>query len=67
MLNRLLNGGTRARDKPVGNNSLLREKVGNTQMRQMFRLIDVFDKLDIPWTVENPESSALFWFDKWKI
>ena len=35
-------------------------------MKQMFRLIVVLDKLDIPWTVENPESSALFWLDKWK-
>ena len=64
-LNRLSNGGTRTREKSLGNNSLLRDKVGNTQMKQMFRLIDVLDKLDIPWTVENPESSALFWLDKW--
>ena len=66
VLNRLLNGGTRTREKPLGNNSLLREKIGNAQMKQMFRLIDVFDKLDIPWTVENPESSALFWLHRWK-
>ena len=61
VLNRLLNGGTRTREKPLGNGSLLREKIGNTQMKQMFRLIDVFDELSIPWTVENPESPALFW------
>ena len=35
-------------------------------MKQMFRLIDVLDELGIPWTVENPESSALFWLSKWK-
>ena len=42
VLNRLLNGGTRTREKPSGNGSLLREKIGNTQMKQMLRLIDVF-------------------------
>ena len=56
VLNSLLNGGTRIREKPLGNGSLLRENFGNTQMKQMFRLIDVFDDLSIPWTVENPES-----------
>ena len=64
-LNRLLNSGTRTKDKPQGNNTLQRGRTGNEQAAQMFRLIKVFDELKIPYSVENPESSALWWLSQW--
>ena len=65
VLNRLLNGGTRTCLCPLGDNSLVREILGNKQAKQLFRLLDVFDQLGIPWSVENPESSALWWLPQW--
>ena len=65
VLKRLLNSGTRTKDKPQGNNTLQRERTGNEQATQMFRLIKVFDELKIPYSVENPESSALWWLSRW--
>jgi hypothetical protein len=66
ILNRLLNGGTRTREAPRGDGSLARERTGNQQATQMFRLIKEFDRLGIPYSVENPESSALWWLPQWK-
>ena len=65
VFNRLLNGGTRTKDKPQGNNTLQCERTGNEQATQMFRLVKVFDELKIPYSVENPESSALWWLSQW--
>ena len=36
VFNRLLNGGTRTREKHLGNGSLLRETIGNTQINKCF-------------------------------
>ena len=64
VLNRGLNGGTRTREKPAGNGTLHREIVGNEQARLMLSFIKVFRQTGIPYTVENPESSALWWLEQ---
>ena len=61
VLRRWLNGGTRTWEQPAGNGTLHREIVGNEQARLMFPITHVFDEFGIPYTVEHPESSALWW------
>ena len=48
VFSRLLNGGTRSREKPAGNGALHREIVGNEQARLMFRLINVLGRDAFP-------------------
>ena len=64
VLNRL-NCGTTTRQQPHGNGTLRMELLGNEQTRLMFCLTREFDRLGIPYTVENPESSALWWLSQW--
>ena len=58
-----INGGTRSRQKPRGDETLRREIVGNVQHDQMMRLLLVFLALGIGFTVENPLSSFLWHTD----
>ena len=56
----LFNGGTRSAANPYGNDALKREVLGNTRLREAWRLLEVLSELRIPATLENPDSSTIW-------
>ena len=54
------NGGTRTNENPYGSGCLQREIDGNRQLSESWRLMQVFLRLGIPFTVENPVDSLLW-------
>lgn len=53
------NKGTRRKDNPQGNGTLLREVIGNEILRRTLKLIEILEKSGNHWTMENPASSYL--------
>ena len=64
VIQRLFNGGTRCAENPYGSNLWEREIQGNRELSLAWKLIRVFLELNIPVTLENPESSAIWWTDE---
>lgn len=58
-----LNGGTRSKDKPEGDNSLLRERVGNEIAKRTCYVCMVLLEHGNFFTIENPKTS-LAWYLK---
>ena len=58
------NNGTRRKDNPEGNGSLLREVIGNEILRRTLILIDILERSGNYWTIENPASSYLWLMPK---
>ena len=54
------NKGTRRKDNPQGNGTLLREVIGNEILRRTLKLIEILEKSGNHWTMENPASSYLW-------
>ena len=54
------NGGTQTADRPYGNGTLEREVVGNLQLAQMIRLLNVLMKGELPFIIENPIHTLLW-------
>ena len=54
------NKGTRRKDIPEGNGTMLREVLGSEILRRTIKLIDILEKHNNHWTVENPASSYLW-------
>ena len=52
-----LNGGTRSKNQPEGNNTLLREKIGNEIARRTFYLCKILYENGNFFTIENPKTS----------
>ncbi len=51
------NKGTRRKNNPSGNNTLLREIIGNEILRRTVILIEILEENGNHWTLENPASS----------
>ena len=51
------NGGTRRRNRPEGDNSLERERIGNLLLSRTLELISILEEAGNHWTLENPQSS----------
>ena len=51
------NGGTRRRNRPEGDNSLERERIGNLLLSRTLELIGILEEAGNHWTLENPQSS----------
>ena len=58
-----MNGGTRNKDEPEGNGTLLREKIGNELARRTCYLCMILLKQGNFFTIENPRTS-LAWYLK---
>ena len=55
------NQGTRTKSNPQGDGILKREVEGNRQLAEAFRLMVVLRELTIPFTLENPHDSFLWY------